>query len=127
MAPHSLPITTHASSASSGSTFESDYTSPGSEYDSDFYCVHPNDKLHLPTFTSTVDTKTIFSFDWSDSNSGTMSENPGDVVSPETPATFEQFRHKPPTLPPPFFWSTLTHPEYFKEYIQVEGLLQVRN
>ena len=56
-----------------------------------------------------------------------MSENSGAVVSPESPVTFEKFRHKPPTLPAPFFWSTLTHPDYFKDYIQAEGILQVRS
>lgn len=59
-----------------------------------------------------------------------MSETPAAVVDPtKVPSQkgkpFEKFRHKPPTLPSPKFWTTLTHADAFEEYIKTEGLTQV--
>lgn len=37
-------------------------------------------------------------------------------------ANRREYRHKAPTLPPPIFWSTVTHPSMFDKYIQAEHL-----
>lgn len=129
--PHLLPITTHSDSTSSGSEFfESDYiTSPCSSSGS--YCVPPNNNSRLPILTSTVNAETIFSFAWSNSNSGnatSMSETPSTVADQSQVAftkAFQQSRHKPPPLPAPIFWSALTHADVFNDYIKAKGLKQV--
>ena len=128
--PCSHSTTTHSGSASSDSTFESDcISSPGSDYSSDFFCAQPNDNSRSPNFTSTVNrTDTIFSFAWSESAAIDMNEAPA-VIDPTEVSTGKSHsqsnRHRPPTLPAPHFWSTLTHRKTFEEYIKVKGLLEV--
>ena len=127
--PYSLPTNTHSASTSSDSSFESDsLSSPHSVYSSDFCCIQPNDNSYPPNLTSAINREdTIFSFAWSESDAIDMSAVPAAVVDPsKLPGkSSDQARHKPPTLPTPLFWSTLTHPEAFEEYIKVEGIAQV--
>lgn len=128
----SLPVTSRGGSTSSNSasTFESDCISSPSDYSSEFYCVRPNDKSHPPNFASTGNrADAIFSFAWSESNPIDMSETPAAVVDSREAATkpFHKYRHKPPTLPLPVFWSTITDPGTFEDYIKAEGLQKVWN
>lgn len=101
-------------SSSSGSASESFCLSSCSDYDSDIPPFSLTSK-----FTLKAD-PTIYSFAWSESNS----ESP---PIPAVEAATKDHRLAPPPLPRPTCWTSLTHPDIFKEYISAERLGQQRS
>lgn len=128
----SFPISTHNSSLSSPFSPHSDCISSYSDSNSSVEPVKLDNKPYLPIISSKVNEDTIFSFAWSETESDrpcSMSVPVAQIVDVKKKKTFdEENRHKPPTLPPTLFWSTVVHDDVFDEYIQAEGLgCEVRN
>ncbi|KJA27204.1 hypothetical protein HYPSUDRAFT_198478 [Hypholoma sublateritium FD-334 SS-4] len=115
----SLPITTSNIPEYSHSTSSSHSDSSG------FYSVQPSERPHPPVI-SKVKQDTIFSFEWSGTDTdceSSMSVPAAQIVDPKGKNTSDlRNRHEPPTLPPPLFYSTLLHDDVFDTYIKAEGL-----
>ena len=120
--PHSrsLPITTRRQILGHAKPTSSCVSSS-----SDFYSVQPSERSHPPVI-SKVKQDTIFSFEWSGTDTdcaSSMSIPVAQIVDLKSKNGTDLLnRHLPPTLPPPLFYSTLLHDEVFDAYIKAEAL-----